>query len=144
MIAWEAAIVALVGSVAGIWPGVLVGRALGHALVRHGIAPPNFAVHADWKPAVAAIGIAIVTTLLAVLAAGRRAARVPPTLALSDAAVEPRLVGPGRVVGGVLAIAGAVPLLAVAATTSTPETAAATSEMTDICLVVAVGFLGQF
>ncbi len=32
MIAWEATIVALIGSAAGIWPGVLLGRALGHAL----------------------------------------------------------------------------------------------------------------
>ena len=100
MIAWEATIVALVGSLLGIWPGVLLGRALGHALVRHGIAPPNFAVDVDWIPAAAVIIGAVATTLLAVLAAGRRAARVPPTLALTDAAVEPRLVGPGRVVGG--------------------------------------------
>jgi putative ABC transport system permease protein len=142
MIAWQATIVAALGSAAGIWPGILLGRALGHALVRHGIAPPNAAVHADWMPAAAAIGGAVATTLLAVLAAGRRAARVPPTLALADAAVEPRLVGPGRIVGGLLSLAGAIPLFTVSTTTSTPETAAATSEMTAICLVVAVGFLG--
>jgi len=142
MIAWEATIVALVGSAAGIWPGVLLGRSLGHALVRHGIAPPDVTVHADWMLAAAVIACGVATTLLAVLAAGRRAARVPPTLALGDAAVEPRLVGPGRIIGGLLALAGAVPLFAVSTTTSTPETAAATSEMTAICLVVAVGFLG--
>jgi putative ABC transport system permease protein len=142
MIAWEATIVALVGSAAGIWPGILLGRTLAHALVRHGIAPPNFAVTTDWLPAAAAVCGGVATTLLAVLAAGRRAARVPPTLALTDAAVEPRLVGPGRVIGGLLALAGAVPLFAVSTATGTPETAAATSEMTAICLVVAVGFLG--
>ena len=32
MIAWEAAIVALAGSAAGIWPGIVLGRALAHAL----------------------------------------------------------------------------------------------------------------
>ena len=80
--------------------------------------------------------------LLAVLGAGRRAARVPPTRALADAAVEPRLLGPGRVIGGLIALAGAVPLFAVSATTSAPDTAAATSEMTALFLVVAVGFLG--
>jgi putative ABC transport system permease protein len=142
LIAWEAAIVALVGSIAGIWPGLLLGRTLARALVNHGIAPPNFALHTDWLPAVAVIGCAVATSLLAVLAAGRRAARVPPTLALTDAAVEPRLLGPGRIIGGLLALAGAVPLFAVSTTTSTPETAAATSEMTAIFLVVAVGFLG--
>src|SRR5947209_1945401 len=142
MIAWEATIIALVGSAAGIWPGILLGRTLGHALVRHGIAPPNVTVHGDWILAAAVIACGVATTLLAVLAAGRRAARVPPTLALGDAAVEPRLMGPGRIVGGLLALAGAVPLFTVSTTTSTPETAAATSELTAICLVVAVAFLG--
>ena len=80
--------------------------------------------------------------LLAVLAAGRRAARVSPTRALADAAVEPRLLGPGRLIGGLLALAGAAPLFAVSATTGAPDTAAATSEMTALFLVVAVGFLG--
>jgi putative ABC transport system permease protein len=142
MIAWEATIVALIGSAAGIWPGVLLGRTLAHALVRHGIAPQNFTLHTDWLPAAAVVGCAVMTALLAVLAAGRRAARVPPTLALSDAAVEPRLLGPGRIIGGLVALAGAVPLFTVATTTSTPETAAATSEMCAIVLVLTVGFLG--
>ncbi len=45
---------------------------------------------------------------------------MPPTLALADAAVEPRLLGPGRVIGGLLALAGAAPLFAVSATTERP------------------------
>jgi putative ABC transport system permease protein len=142
MIAWEAAIVGLVGSAAGVWPGILLGQELGHALVRHGIAPPNLSVAVDWLPVAAAVAGGVVAALLAVLAAGRRAARVPPTLALSDAAVEPRLLGPGRVIGGLIAIAGAVPLFAVSSTTSAPDTAAATSEMTALFLVAAAGFLG--
>jgi putative ABC transport system permease protein len=142
MIAWEAAIVALIGSVAGILPGIRLGHTLGHGLVEHGIAPQNYSLHTDLLPALAVIGCAVTTALLAVLASARRAAKVPPTLALTDAAVEPRLLGPGRIVGGLLAIAGAVPLFTVATTTTTPETAAATSEMTAILLVVAVGFLG--
>jgi putative ABC transport system permease protein len=142
MIAWEAAIVGLVGSAIGIWPGVLLGRALSHGLVRHGIAPPIFVVSTGWLPAAAAIVGGVIIALLAVLAAGRRAARVPPTLALTDAAVEPRLLGPGRVIGGLLALATAVPLFTVSVTTETVKTAAATSELTAICLVVAVGFLG--
>jgi putative ABC transport system permease protein len=48
MIAWEAMIVALAGSAAGIWPGILLGRTLTHALVRHGIAPPNLTRY--WPP----------------------------------------------------------------------------------------------
>jgi putative ABC transport system permease protein len=142
MIAWEAAIVGLVGSVAGIWPGAILGRELAHGLVRHGIAPPTLTVSAGWLPIAAAVGGGVIAALLAVLAAGRRAARVPPTLALANAAVEPRLLGPGRVIGGLLSLAGAAPLFAVATTTGSPDTAAATSEMTALFLVLAVGFLG--
>jgi putative ABC transport system permease protein len=142
MISWEAAIVGLVGSAAGIWPGAIIGRELAEGLVEHGIAPPNLTVNAGWLAITAALGGGVVAALLAVLAAARRAARVPPTHALTDATVEPRLLGPGRLVGGLLAIAGAVPLFAVAATTSAPDTAAATSEMTALFLVAAVGFLG--
>src|SRR5215471_17681415 len=142
MIAWEAAIVALVASAAGIWPGIVLGRALEHSLLRHGIAPPNLAPSDVWLPAAAAITGAVATALLAVLAAGRRAARVPPTLALTDAAAEPRLLGPGRIIGGLLALASAIPLFTISTTTTTPQTAAATSELSAIFLVVAAAFLG--
>jgi len=142
MIAWEAAIVALVGSAAGIWPGIVLGRALAQGLMDHGIVPPNFTLNYDWLPAAAAIVGGVATALLAVLGAGRRAARVSPTLALTDAAAEPRLLGPGRIIGGLLALAAAVPLFTVSATTTAPETAAATSEMNAIFLVVAAAFLG--
>src|SRR5215213_3776710 len=142
MIGWEAALVGLIGSALGVWPGMVLGEELGHALVRHGIVPSSFTVDASWIPGAAAVVAGVAIALLAVMAAGRRAARVRPTLALADAAVEPRLIGPGRLIGGVLALAGAVPLFAVSTTTHIPETAAATSEMTAIMLVLAVGFLG--
>ena len=142
MIAWEATIVALVGSAAGVWPGAILGRELAQALVRHGIAPPGFSVAVDGLQIAAVIGGGVAAALLAVLGAGRRAARVPRTRALAEAAVQPRLLGPGRVIGGLLALAGAVPLFAVSATTRAPDTAAATSELTALFLVLAVGFLG--
>ena len=66
---------------------VRIGHALADGLVRHGIAPPNLDVTAGWLPIAAAVGGGVLAALLAVLGAGRRAARVPPTLALSDAAV---------------------------------------------------------
>jgi putative ABC transport system permease protein len=142
MIAWEATVVALAGSAAGIWPGIALGRVLAHGLQDHGIMPPNYALHYDWLAAAAAIGGGVVIALLAVLVAARRAARVAPTLALSDAAVEPRLLGPGRVIGGLIALAGAVPLLAVSVTTTDPQTAAPTSEINALFLVVAAAFFG--
>jgi putative ABC transport system permease protein len=142
MIAWEATIVAALGSAAGIIPGAKLGRALADGFVRHGIAPPDFAVNASWLPAAGVVLGGIAVALLASLAAGRRASRVALVRALADAAVEPRMLGRGRLIGGLVAIAGAIPLFAVASTTHTPATAAATSEMTAIFLVIAVGCLG--
>src|SRR5262249_3739729 len=97
MIAWEAAIGALVGSAAGVRAVPVVGGALDPPRAAHGTAPATLTLHYHWLPAAAAIVGAVATALLAVLAAGRRAARVPPTLALTEAAAEPRLLGPGRV-----------------------------------------------
>src|SRR4051794_2664602 len=142
LIGWEAALVGLVGSAAGVWPGMQLGEELGHALVRHGIVPSTFTVDAGWIPGAAAVAGGVAIALLAVMAAGRRAARVRPTVALSDAAVEPRLLSPGRLVGGLLALAGAVPLFLVSTTSRAPDTAAAPAGMTAIMLVRAVGFLG--
>jgi len=113
MIAWEATAVALVGSTMGIWPGIKLGRALADGLVRHGIAPPNFAVSAGTLPAAGVIAGAVTVALLSVLAAGRRASRVSPTRALAAASVEPRGIGLGRSIGGLVAIAGAIPLFSV-------------------------------
>src|SRR3954464_396837 len=78
LIGWEAAIVGLIGSAAGVWPGMLLGERLGHALVRHGIVPSTFTVEADWIPAAGAIAGGVAIALLAVLAAGRRAAALRP------------------------------------------------------------------
>src|SRR5262249_4148538 len=103
MIAWEAGIVALLGSAAGISPGVLIGRRPVTPLVRPATSPSYFVPATDALPAAAVIACAVTTALFAVLAAGRRAARVAPTLALTDAAVEPRLLGPGRIIGGLVA-----------------------------------------
>ena len=89
MIAWEATIISLVASAAGVVPGAL-GKALARGFVRHEIAPADFTVTAGWLPATAAIVSGVTIALLAVLAAGRRASRVAPTRALADAAVEPR------------------------------------------------------
>src|SRR3954447_266896 len=142
MVAWEAIVIALLGAAAGIGPGIRLAHALARGLVRHGIAPVGFGVGDPRLVAAGVVAGSITLALFAVWSSSRRAARVSPTRALTEASVEPRLVGPGRLIGGLVAIAGAIPLFAVSATTRTPATGAATSEMTAIFLVIAVGCLG--
>jgi putative ABC transport system permease protein len=141
MIAWEALTLALLASAAGLWPGAVLGRTLGDALARHGVAPDDLVIHAGPIPMVVAVGGAVLTALLAVFSAGRRAARVRPTRALQDAAVEPRLVGPVRGLGGLVALGGGVALMIVSMSTS-GETAATTAAVTAFVLVLAAAFLG--
>ena len=75
MIAWEAAIVSLVASAAGVVPGAMLGRALARGFVRHSIAPPSFTVTAGWLPATAAVGER--RRRGAVRGARRRSSRIP-------------------------------------------------------------------
>src|SRR5207248_8021777 len=105
MIAWEATIISLVASAAGVVPGAALGKALARGFVHHGIAPPEYTVTAGWLPATGAIVSGVAVALFAVLAAGRRASRVAPTRALADAAVEPRGIGLWRLIGGGIALA---------------------------------------
>ena len=96
MVAWEAAIISLVASAAGVVPGAVLGKALARGFVRHGIAPADFTVTASRLAAAGAIVSGVTVALFAVLAAGRRASRVAPTRALADAVVEPRRIGLGQ------------------------------------------------
>jgi putative ABC transport system permease protein len=141
MIAWEALVLALVASAAGLWPGAVLGRELGGALARHGVAPDDLVIHAGPIPMIVAVGGGVLTALLAVFSAGRRAARVRPTRALQDAVVEPRLLGPVRGLGGLLALGGGIALMIVSMSTS-GETAATTAAVTSFVLVLAAAFLG--
>src|SRR3954470_14181315 len=65
MIAWEAMLVGLIGSAAGIWPGAVLGRRLADGLVRHGVAPPSFTVEAGALPIAAAVGGSVAAGVVA-------------------------------------------------------------------------------
>src|SRR4051794_14684176 len=88
MIAWEATIVSLVASAAGVLP-----RAAPREAPSRGVLPPRGAApphppSARLPPATGAIASGVTIALLAVLAAARRASRIAPTRALADAAVH--------------------------------------------------------
>lgn len=142
MIRWEALVVGLLAAAAGVVPGALFAGALGHALSDRGIAPEDMEVVPGLLPVVAAVGSTVLTALVAVAAAGRRAARVRPTLALQETAAEPRLIGSARLVAGLVTIAGAGGLLAVSAASERPSAVADAAVGVSFAFVVAVALLG--
>jgi putative ABC transport system permease protein len=74
-------------------------------------------------PALIAIAGCVLTAQAAVIAAGRRAARVRPTQALAQSASEPRMLGIVRFVAGAAAAVGALALAGLAGTSQDPDTA---------------------
>ena len=100
MITWEAVFIGLLGAATGIVRERSSATRSAHGLVDHGIAPANASSRrTDCRSPPPSAGC-VIAAMLAVLGAGRRASRVSPTRALSEAAVEPRLLGPGRLIGG--------------------------------------------
>jgi putative ABC transport system permease protein len=137
----EAAVVALAAGLVGLAPGSLLGSFLFHQLQRRGIGAETASLVVGPLPAVVAVGVGLATACLAAWIAGRRAARIRPTAALAEAAVEPKRIGLVRLLLGLGFLAGGV-LLSVTANALQGEAAAALSFMVVLVLMVAVGLLG--
>jgi putative ABC transport system permease protein len=141
MIGWEALLIGLVASTVGLIPGAALAKALGSALSSRGIAPEDLEVAVGIFPALAAVGCSVLTALIAVAAAGRRAARVEPTLALRESSLEPRMIGPVRLLGGLLSLGASLALLWIATSGGDVNSASDAAAGVSLTLVVAVAFL---
>jgi putative ABC transport system permease protein len=137
----EAAVLALAAGVVGLAPGMLLGWFLFSRLQRRGIGDQTASLVVGPLPAVIAVGVGLVTACLAAWIAGRRGARIRPTAALAEVAVEPKRIGPVRILLGLGFLAGGA-LLSATANSLQGESAAAASFAVVLVLMVAVGLLG--
>ena len=137
----EAALVGLAAGLVGLAPGVLLGSFLFYQLRSRGIGAETADLVVGPLPALIAVAVGLVTAGLAAWIAGRRGARIRPTAALAEAAVEPKRIGLVRLLLGVGFLAGGA-LLSATAFSLHGEAAAATSFSVVIVLMVAVGLLG--
>src|SRR3954452_18517503 len=142
MIRWETILVALLASAVGVVPGALFSNVLGHALSQRGIAPEDMQVAVGAIPVIAAIGSSVLTALIAVAAAGRRAARVRPTVALQESGGSRRLIGPLRVLAGVAMATVGVGMLGIATAGRDPSSAADMATGASFAFVMAAAMLG--
>lgn len=110
MLAAEACAVALAAAV----PGCLLGLPLAHLvlrlMVRNGIAPADFHLSAGVLPFAVATGTGPAVSLLAVVLSAHHAARVRATEALREAAAPRRAMPVPRLLLGLAALGGAVPV----------------------------------
>ncbi|WP_234346649.1 FtsX-like permease family protein [Cellulomonas timonensis] len=92
----EVAVVSLVAAPLGAVAGLFGARLLDPVLVRSGMVAPDFASHLSPLPVLAAVALIAVTAVPVGRLGAREAARIAPTAALQQSAVEDRHVGLGR------------------------------------------------
>ena len=106
----ETLVLSLVATAAAVLPGQLLGKLVFGFLADQGIATAGVAFHQGWIPTVVAMVVAIAAALGGALGAGRRAARVKPSQALSEAALDGRLISGWRALAGLILVGAGVAL----------------------------------
>jgi putative ABC transport system permease protein len=142
MLRWEAILLALAASVAAYLPGVALAHRMIDAFAERGLAPEGMSVDGGVIPAIVTVCATVLCALLAAWAGARRAARVAPTRALQESAVEPRMIGIVRLLAGLVALAGAGAALALALSSRDQDTAMGAANGVALVLVAAVALLG--
>ncbi|MEZ0094402.1 FtsX-like permease family protein [Streptacidiphilus sp. EB129] len=140
-IATEAMLLAPVAGAVGVLPGLALAHWWLGQLLSRGAVPPGLALSVGPIPMLAAVGTGLLAALSAGYLAARRPARMRPSQALGEAAVERVHPGAVRTVLGALALVGGVVLSAVAAHLSGAD-AANTALGVVMCFLLAVALLG--
>ena len=135
MIGQKAVLVGILAAVPGCALGVLAASWLRSRFVAFGVMPPDLHLRLSPLPMVAAVLVTVVGGWVAARISARRTARIHPSQALAEAAVEPPALGVPRLVAGVVAGVGYVVLLGVL---SHLHTEAASSPVSLLCAVLAV------
>ena len=141
LIATETTLVAGVAAALGAVAGIFVGDGLRYAFARIGVIPADFELSIGPLPMVVAFLVGLGAARLAAWVASRKPARIPPTEALGEAAVEKTELGRWRLFSGLLFLAAG----AVLATTPLwlrGEVAIAMGTMSVLMAVIGISLLG--
>lgn len=140
-VASEGLLVAPLAGILGCLPGIGLARWWFGQLQDRGAIPDAVRVHVSGLPLLAAVGIGLLTALVAGWAAGRRPARTRPGQALTDASVERLRPGVIRTVLGIGALVGGAVLTRVSAGSAGDDAAGAALGVV-MLFMLAVGLLG--
>jgi len=140
-IATEAMLLAPTAGALGVLPGLALARWWLGQLVSRGAVPSGVSLSVGPLPMLAAVGAGLLAALGAGYLAARRPAKLRPSQALDEAAVERARPGVVRTVLGAVALAGGVVLATVAARQA-GDAAANTALGVVMCFLLAVALLG--
>lgn len=141
MLVSEAGIIAVAATLTGVGPGLLLGTALFDVLRTEGVIAETTPLRLSLVPPAVALAAGLATAVLAAWLAGRRASRLHPTSALSEAAIEPRRVGWLRLGTGIVLVAGGLALSALASTLEGEQGASAVVGVL-LTLIIGIAALG--
>ena len=102
IVAREVLLVAGTAALLGTVPGFLLAGFLKNQFVQAHVIPADFELSYGPVPALTAAAISLATALGAAAIAARRSAKIAPVDALRESATEPRRLGKGRIVTGVV------------------------------------------
>ncbi|MFI6686283.1 FtsX-like permease family protein [Streptomyces sp. NPDC050485] len=139
-IATEAMLVAPAAAVLGILPGLALARWWFGELADRGAVPQQLSLDVGVLPMLAAVVISVLAALTAGYVAARRPAKLRPSQALGEAAVERARPGAVRIVMGVVALAGGGSMAVLASRLSGSD-AANTALGVVMCFLIGVALL---
>ncbi len=139
MVFVEALVVSLFATLVAWVPGSYLGQWLFTQLTGKGVVSPLIQFHQGWVPSVTGIGVAVLSSQFAAIAAARRAARTRPTEALAEAAVLRKWLSAFRVVLAALSFGGGLALAIITLTVMGDRGALAASTAGPAVLMWALG-----
>ncbi len=142
MIMVEVLVVAALATGLAYFPGQAAGRWLSGQLGANGVISPAIQFHQGWIPTISAVGIGLVTALLAGLVAANRAARAKPTEALAEASLPRHWLSWIRLTAAIACLGGGAALAIVTATVLAGPVAASTAGPSAILWACALALLG--
>ncbi|MEW2350514.1 MULTISPECIES: ABC transporter permease [unclassified Streptomyces] len=141
LIGREALIVGLLAGLVGSVAGLPIAYWLHGKFIDFGAIPDTLNVTFSVFPFFAAIGAALLGAWAAARISARRTARIRPAEALAESAVEQRFAW-GRLVVGVVTLAGGIVLLVVLSVLKTEPASTPVTFLSVVVLAVAVSLLG--
>lgn len=142
LIGREALLVGLVAGTLGSVAGLPVAYWLHGRFVSFGAIPETLQLTYGVFPFFAAIGATLLGAWAAARISARRTARIRPAEALSEAAMEQRHFAWGRLIAGLLVLAGGIVLLVVLSVLRTEAASTPVTFLTVVVLATAVALLG--
>jgi len=141
LIGSEVLLVAGVAAVLGAGPGYALAQVLRAQFTEAGVLPADFALAYGPLPALVGVLLAVGTARVAAAVAARRPARLDPTEALRESAVEPASIGRGRLIAGLVVGAGGLAAALLPAVLP-GQAALAGAGGSAVLLVISVALLG--